>query len=384
MGIKTTRRAVLVGAAGVAAGAACQPRLTATQAESVGAFPTLPGGGALFGPQPGEVRLHSNENPYGPAESALKLMDYAARKGAYYADDASKTLAKMIADQHGLTPEHIVISAGSAEALSAIAVVWGQRGPIVAPRLFFDATPMYASRLGLATVTRAPMRDDFGVDFPALEAMVTDKTGMVQLCNPNNPTGLLEDAAVLKASVKRMAAKATVVVDEAYMELTDNPTDNSCIDLVRDGHDVIVSRTFSKLYGLAGIRVGYVIAPPEHARMIAGAAMSWMSGVSYAAAIGCYDDDAFINRSRKKILEAREMVTDTLDALDMPMIKSDTNFVFFRSGKPANAVREALARQNIMIRGQYMDYADWSRVSMGLLPDVAKFCRALPGAVSAA
>ncbi|MEL7297885.1 MAG: histidinol-phosphate transaminase [Pseudomonadota bacterium] len=380
----TTRRTVLAGAAALtAATAACKTQQVALDAEARGAFPTLPRGSELIGPQPGIVRLHSNENPYGPSESALKMMDYAARKGAYYADEAGGVLAAMIAERHGLSAEQVVISAGSAEALSAIAVVWGQQGPIVAPRLFFDATPMYAKRLGLAEIQRAPMNDNFTVDFAALEAMVDANTGMVQLCNPNNPTGVLEAPDVLKASVKRMAKQTTVVVDEAYMELTDQPERHSCIDLVRDGHDVIVSRTFSKLYGLAGIRVGYVIAQPDTARRIASAAMSWMSGVSYAAAIGCYDDQAFIQRSKQKILQGREMVEETLQATGMPYLKSDTNFVFFKSGVAANTLKARLDAQDIRIRGQYMDYAEWSRVSMGKLQDVSKFCQALPSAASA-
>lgn len=384
MTIRATRRSLLLGAAGLsAATAACKPRLSALQAETVGAFPQLPSGTELIGPQAGVARLHSNENPYGPAQSALDAMDYAARKGAYYADDASKPLAKMIADRHGLDPAQVTLSTGSAEALSAIALIYGQQGPIVAPRLFFDATPLYAQRLGLADIQRAPMTADMDMDLPALEAMVGPETGMVQICNPNNPTGILTDTAALKAAVKRMAKKTTVVVDEAYMELTDQPESTTCIDLIKQGHDVIVSRTFSKLYGMAGIRVGYVISSPETARKIASANMTWMSGVGYAAAIGCYDDQPFIDRSLKKIIEGREMVMNTLSALDMQALPSQTNFVYFKPGIAANELQQALAARKIFIRGQYMDYDEWSRVSMGRLRDVAAFCKALPQAAQA-
>ncbi|MFK8051695.1 MAG: histidinol-phosphate transaminase [Woeseiaceae bacterium] len=383
MTLKTNRRSLLLGAAGVAvSAAACQPRLTSKVAEAKGAF-AMPGQSLHIGPKPGFARLHSNENPYGPARSALDLMDYAARKGAYYADGGAKPLMDMIAERHSLNANQVTISTGSAEALSAIALVFGRQGPIVAPRLFFDATPMYAKRLGLAEIIRAPMTETLDMDLAALEAMVTPATGMVQICNPNNPTGVLAEPVVLKAAVKRMARLTTVVVDEAYMELTDQPDTNSCVDLVREGHNVIVSRTFSKLYGMAGIRVGYVISSEEAAKRIAGANMTWMSGLGYAAAIGCYNDTTFIERSRRKILQGREMVNETLASLDMTALPSQTNFVYFKSGQSANALQAALAERQVLIRGQYMDYADWSRVSMGRLEDVAKFCQGLREVVGA-
>lgn len=380
----SSRRSMLLGAAGLSVSlAACERETAARQAEEQGAFPDLPGMGDLIGPKAGEARLHSNENPYGPAKSALKMIEYAAKKGAYYADGAVNTLRDMIAERHGVTRDHVTISTGSAEALSAIAVVYGQKGPIVAPRLFFDATPLYAKRLGLAHIARAPMDDNIGVDLAAIEAMVTPQTGCVQLCNPNNPTGLLSPAGPLKAAVKRMAAKTTVVVDEAYMELTDDPQGNSCIDLVKAGHDVIVARTFSKIYGMAGIRVGYLIADPQTTQTLRSAKMSWLSGVSIAAAIGCYNDTAFLEFSKAKVREARDMVGDTLSGLGLEAKPSQTNFIFFKSGKPANELRDALAAQSINIRGQYMDYTDWSRVSMGRLEDVERFCTALPQALNA-
>lgn len=384
MGMDVSRRSWLLGAAGTGLLAAgCASRPLAKSADDIAAFPNMPGGPDLIGPKPGFARLHSNENPYGPAKSALKMVEYAGKKGAYYPDGADKPLAKLIADRHGVDPAGIVITTGSAEALSAIAVQFGQKGPVVAPRLFFDPTVMYAKRLGLASIDRVPLAPDMSIDLPALEARVSTDTGFVQLCNPNNPTGLLADAATFQAAVKRMAKKTTVVVDEAYMELVDDPKANTCIGLVKAGHDVIVARTFSKIYGMAGLRVGYTISSPETAKKIKGAVMSWMSGVGLAGALGCYEDTKFLDYSLAKIREGREMVNATTKALGLKTLPSQTNFVFFKSGKPANELRADLMKKDIAIRGQYMDYADWSRVSMGTLQDVARFCKALPEAVQA-
>jgi len=381
MKFETTRRFMLVGAAGAAAAAglsAC--KTTGAMAEEVGAFPLSTGGKELLGPQPGIALLSRNENPYGPSKSALKMIEYAGKKSAYYAGGAIMTLKEMIAERNGVSADQIAVTTGSGEALSAIALAYGPKGPVVAPRLFWDTTALYAKRLGMAEIQRVPLKADMSVDIPAIEAAVSESTGLVQLCNPNNPTGLLSDSATLKPAVIRMAKKATVLIDEAYMELADDPDKNSCVDLVKAGHDVIVARTFSKIYGMAGARVGYTISSPDTAKTIQQTAMSWISGLGLAGAIGAYNDTAFLDYSKSKIVEGREMVVDTVSALGFESLPSQTNFVYFKSGK-ANAVQKALADKDIMIRRQYMDYSDWNRVSMGKIEDVARFCKALPTVV---
>lgn len=388
MAFDISRRLMLTGSAGMAvAGLTACATSTTGGASAEGAF--TPENNAvenpyLLGAPEGVALLSRNENPYGPSKSALKMLEYASSKGAYYTSQgAIMDLKKMIADRWGLTPDHIALTTGSGEALSAIALIYGPKGPIVAPRLFWDTTALYAQRLGMAEITRVALTPGMEIDLPAIERAVTPSTGLVQLCNPNNPTGLVLPAGVIKPSVKRMAAKTTVLVDEAYMELADAPVETSCIDLVKAGHNVIVARTFSKIYGMAGIRMGYTISSPEVAKKIQATAMSWSPCTSYAAAIGCYDDEKFIEYSKGKIVEAREMVTTTLDTLGLEYLPSQTNFVYFKSGKDANPVQKAFADQKISVRGQYMDYTPWTRVSMGFIEDVERFCKALPEVVGA-
>ena len=356
-----------------------------TSAETQGAFPasTTPDP-YLLGPKEGVALLSRNENPYGPSKSALKMVEYAASKGASYtSQEAVQTLMQLIADKHGVAPEQVVLTTGSGEVLSAIAMIYGKEGPIVAPRLFWDTTALYAVNQGVGSIDRVPLAADMSVDLAAIEAKVSSDTGIVQLCNPNNPTGMVSDAATLKASVKRMAAKTTVLVDEAYMELADDPEGNTCIGLINEGHDVIVTRTFSKIFGMAGLRMGYSISSAETAEKIRGVVMSWSPCTSYAAAIGAYQDEAFIDYSKKKIVEAREMVNMTIDTLGLERLPSQTNFVYFKSGKEANDVQKAMSAKLISVRGQYMDYNEWTRVSMGKIEDVERFCKALPEVVSA-
>ncbi len=392
MAFDVSRRLMLSGAFGAtAAGLSACAATTAAQsspalaAEAVGAFPASASNAdfELLGPQPGVALLSRNENPYGPSKSALKMIEYAGAKGAYYPGVAGEKLAAMIAERHGVTPDMVAITTGSGEALCAIALIYGPKGPIVAPRLFWDTTALYAAKLGMAEIQRVPLKDDMSIDLATIEFNTTPSTGLVQLCNPNNPTGMLASADEIKAAVKRMAARTTVLVDEAYMELADDPDANTCVDLVKEGHDVIIARTFSKIYGMAGIRVGYTISKPEVAAKIQSTAMSWIAGTGLAAAIGAYNDYEFLDYSKSKVKEARDMVSTTLDALDMPYLPSSTNFVYFKSGLAANDLQRAMAEQKVMIRGQYMDYTDWSRVSMGKIEDVERFCKALPAAVKA-
>ena len=387
MAFDISRRFLLAGSAGAAmAGLAACSKSTA-EAEDIGAFTpenSKVENPYLLGPPEGLALLSRNENPYGPSPSALKMIEYAGTKGAYYTQQgAIEQLATMIAERHGVTKDHIAITTGSGKALSAIALIYGPKGPIVAPRLFWDTTALYAKRLGMAEIERVALTPGMEIDLPGIEAKVSETTGLVQLCNPNNPTGLVLPASVIKPAVIRMAGKTTVLVDEAYMELADDPDGSSCVDLVKAGHNVIVARTFSKIYGMAGIRMGYTISAPETARNIQMTAMSWSPCTSYAAAIGCYNDEAFIKDSKSKIVEARQMVMTTLDTLGLEYLPSQTNFVYFKSGKEANDVQKALADKMISVRGQYMDYNEWTRVSMGLIPDVERFCKALPEVVSA-
>jgi histidinol-phosphate aminotransferase len=373
MAFDISRRFMLAGGLTASAATGLAGCTTASVTAAQGAFPASAARDPyLLGPKEGVALLSRNENPYGPSESALKMVEYAASKGAYYTSrEAIAMLTEMIAEKNGVAPEQVVLTTGSGEVLSAIAMIYGKKGAIVAPRLFWDTTALYAVNQGVGSIDRVPLGSDMSINLPAIEAKVSTETGLVQLCNPNNPTGMVSDAATLKAAVKRMAKKATVLVDEAYMELSDDPEGNTCIGLINKGHDVIVTRTFSKLYGMAGLRMGYSISSAETAEKIRGVVMSWSPCTSYAAAIGAYGDDKFIDFSKKKIVEAREMVNMTIDTLGLRRLPSQTNFVYFKSGKEANDVQKAMNAKMISVRGQYMDYNEWTRVSSGS----AKRCR---------
>lgn len=366
----TNRRSFLAGA-GVATGLGVIPMPTFSAATAAAAVEPD------FGPKLGQALLSRNENPYGPAPSALKAIAETAKMGCYYNDRGHAKLTAMIAERNGVSPAQVVIGEGSTEVLCAAALAWGRKGAILAPELFWDTTVQYAERQGIKAM-RVPLLADMGVDLPAMAAALDDSVAMVHLCNPNNPTGMLIPPAELKAFIAKVSPKATVLVDEAYNELTDRPDDNSTIDLVKAGADVIVCRTFSKIYGMAGLRVGYAIASEEHAARIRSHQMSFGGNLGgLAAAIASYNDTPFLSQSRAAVLEAREMIVDAVAKAGLTALPSQTNFVFVKV-PDANALRDAMASKGIAIRGAYGDLTGYSRVSTGKLEDVARYAAALP------
>jgi histidinol-phosphate aminotransferase len=337
----------------------------------------------LFGPAPGIAWLTYNENPYGPSPKAMTAMAEAASKGCYYADDATDRLRAMVAERFGLTAAHAAIGNGSSEVLSAAALEWGRHGPIVCPELFFEEPLQVAVRHG-AQLVRVPLRPDMSLDLEAMAATAAaSKASMVYLCNPNNPTAMLVDPRALRALSSSLPAETVLLVDEAYNELTDRPRLNSMLDLVAAGRNVIVSRTFSKIYGLAGLRIGYALSTPANAERINDNIMTVDLGTAaLAAAIASLNDEAFMTFSKNRILEGRGIILDAARRAGLQVLPSQANFVFVRV-PDADALKARMAERKIIIRGAYGKWKNWSRVSTGKIEDVRRYAAALPAALRA-
>ena len=352
-----------------------------------GATMSLPQGGIMpprYGPPPGIAKLNANENPYGPSPAALRAMAESARHGAYYVGESVERLKAMIAEKHGITKDHILLSAGSSGVLTYLAVAASKRGKIVTPDLYWDTT----TRMGIAQtggeMVRLPKHPELAIDLEAMASMVDDSIAMVHVTNPNNPTGSVLPPATLAKFCKSVAPNATVLIDEAYNELTDDPDANTMIPLVKSGYDVLVARTFSKIYGLAGMRVGYLIGTPERIAETRTYSLGdyALNQAGLAAAVASYGDEKFLSYSKANIIAGREMITDALATNGVSALASNTNFIFVDLGKGnAEEFRQAMASRGVLIRGIYRDYTAWSRVSMGLLEDVSQYVAALPAAL---
>lgn len=336
---------------------------------------------SMFGPKPGVAWLTYNENPYGPSARAIKAMAEVASKGCYYADEATDRLRSMIAERYALSDDHVVIGNGSMEVLSAAALAWSRRGPIVTPELFFDDPVGFAEGHG-ARVIRVPLAPDMNVDLDAMAtAARSGNASLVYLCNPNNPTAVLIDPHALRAFAERLPAGTTLLVDEAYNELTDAPEANSIVDLVKSGRNVIVTRTFSKIYGLAGLRIGYALTAPDRARTIQSNLMTLdLSSASLAAAIASFNDTAFMAFSKNRVLESKAIILDATRRLGLRTLPSQANFVFVKV-PDADSLKARMAERGIVIRGAYGKWTNWSRVSTGKIEDVHRYAGALATAL---
>lgn len=335
----------------------------------------------MYGPAPGVAKLNANENPYGPSPAAIKAMTDAIGKGAYYVNSTAETLKEMIAERHGLTKDHIILSSGSSGVLTSLAMMAAEKGNILGSDLFWDTTSRMGTRNSASKIVRLPKTNDIAVDLDAMYFAVDDTIAMAQICNPNNPTGSIVSPQKLKMFCEKASQSTMVLVDEAYNEVTDDPEGNSMVPLVKAGYNVVVARTFSKIYGMAGMRVGYMIAAPETAELISGYGMGsyGLNQAGIAGAVASYNDTKFLAYSKSKIIEAREMISEAVKANGLMALPSQTSFMFVNLGSiNAEDFRQGMAKENVLIRGIYQDYTNWSRVSMGKIPDVEKYIAAMP------
>ena len=339
----------------------------------------------LYGPAPGIAKLNANENPFGPSKGAIAAMTAAATKGAYYVGESVPRLISLIAERHGVPESYISLSSGSSGVLTYLAIAKAKTGKILGPDLFWDTTSKAAIRQG-GELVYMEKTEDLSVDLKAMAAAITPDVAMVQICNPNNPTGMVVDSAELTAFCKSASKKATILVDEAYNELTDDPEANSMVHLIKEGYDVVVARTFSKIYGLAGMRVGYMIASEKTTAMANQYSLGnyAMNQAGVAGAVASYNDFAFLKHSKEKIMEGRDMIMSAVKSNGLTAAPSQASFVFVNLGNlNAETFRQKMAAENVLIRGIYRDYTHWSRVSTGLIPDVQKYVTALPKVLDA-
>ncbi|MCP3097986.1 histidinol-phosphate aminotransferase family protein [Myxococcus sp. K15C18031901] len=312
-----TRRTLLAGAAASTAGLALGPRL------ALGA----PGARARPGSEP--VRLFSNENRYGPCEGALRAIRESVHLSSRYtALDALQAFRQRVAEEEGVAPEQVLVTAGSLEALSAVAGRYALGGGgVVCSELTFPALPEYAETLG-GKVTRVPLDANLAHDLDGMEARVGPGTKLVSVCNPNNPTGTIVDAKRLRDFCESVSPRATVLVDEVYLHYLEPSPANSMVDLVRAGRNVIVVRSFSKIYGLAGMRVGYALAQPDVVKALFQWRMALPNPLSIAAARASLDDKQFVPRMRKHTQEARRVTSAVLDELGLKYVAGHGNFMW--------------------------------------------------------
>src|SRR6478735_8032899 len=215
-----------------------------------------------------KARLLANENPWGPSKKAINAIADSAEKGNRYVYNSSIKMVELLAAKEGVAPEQVLLAAGSTDILEKTAFALCMKGGNV-----ISADPSYLSLVKTAQAIGAtwkniPLRADYAHDLDAMEKSIDADTKLIYICNPNNPTGTLTPIAELKAFCKKVNSRVPIFIDEAYLELLDDPASQTTVGLISEGYDVIVCRTFSKIHGMAGMRLGYMVAKPERVQMI--------------------------------------------------------------------------------------------------------------------
>jgi histidinol-phosphate aminotransferase len=323
------------------------------------------------------VYLTSNENPYGPSQRVRKAITASFDHTCRYPFAYIKELVRNIAAKEGIPENHIVVTGGSTEGLKAAGITYGiGGGEIIAADPTFQAMLSYAENFG-SFIHRVPLNDKLEHDLEAMSDRVTNKTRLIFICNPNNPTGTLLDRNKLENFCNSLENKAVIFSDEAYYDYITDPEYPSMVELVKEGKNVIVSKTFSKVYGLAGIRIGYLIARPDIADRLKQNVMAMTNVLAIAAANEALKDDQFYKFSISKNKEAKSLIYKTLDSQGLQYVKSHTNFVFFHSKKHINDLSAAMRNEGVAIGRPFPPMYDWARISTGSIEEVNAFCKAI-------
>lgn len=320
------------------------------------------------------IRLSANENPYGPSGYVRKKiaegLDYACRYPSFYPGQ----LLEKIAAKEGVSTDSIVLTAGSTEGLKMAGLMYGMAGSeIVAATPTFLALMTYAAQFG-ATINYVPLDEQLAHDLPAMERAVTNRTSLVYLCNPNNPTGTLLDGDSFMDFGRRVSQKAMVFIDEAYIDYIRTPNYPTGVSLVKEGAQVIVAKTFSKVYGLAGMRIGYLVTSPKIASSLKSLTMGGMNIPALFAAEAALEDQSFYEKSLALNEESKEQIYQTLDRMGLRYIRTHGNFVFFKSGIPIRELQSRAERLGVLVGRPFPPYNDWCRISTGTPAQTDKFC----------
>ncbi|MBL0170535.1 MAG: histidinol-phosphate aminotransferase family protein [Gemmatimonadaceae bacterium] len=330
----------------------------------------------------GPIRLSSNENPYGMAPSAKAAITERWSEHSLYGNASPNALRKVFAAHVGVPEECVLVTAGSGEVLSIVALAYGMHGSeVLTAWPTYEGLPRYAETMG-ARVHKVALDGDYAHDLEAMDRRLVQAIDLVFVCNPNNPTGTLTHNAKLRSFVSNASRKSVVLVDEAYHDFVGDPTYKSMIDMVLAGENVIISRTASKIHGLAGLRTGFAIARPDIIARLAGYSTSAPSVFGARGAIASIADTAYQAMCKQRNAEGRAIMETALKGMGRKMTVSHTNFVFFHAGMPVERVQAKMLAAGFMIGRAFPPYNDWARISIGTPDEMRQVVAALPAALA--
>jgi histidinol-phosphate aminotransferase len=327
---------------------------------------------------PDAVLLNSNENPYGPAASALAAMTEAERVASRYPDAAEVRLTEAIARLHGVEPDRVVLGCGSGEVLQMADMAFLGPG-----RKVVVAEPTFEAVLGYARVTKAepvkvPLTADFRHDLPRMAAACDAGAGLVYVCNPNNPTGTIVTRDEFAFFLQHVPPSVAVLVDEAYHHFVDDPRYASAFEWIDKAPNLVLVRTFSKVYGMAGMRLGYAVASKENAEALREhAAWSNANAAVLAGALASLAEPDHVPRQRSLNRETRDWLCRELERDGRRYIASHANFLMVDVGGDVKPLIDAFAERRILVGRKFPSLPNWLRVSMGTKTEMRAFVDAL-------
>jgi len=343
------------------------PSAHLTDKEAMGqAFPVL------------KARLLANENPFGPSPAAKKAVQDAIEMGYQYPMASMETLTAKIAAYEGLQPANISVNSGSSPLLLAAALFYSKGGKsIITGDPSYEDLPTHAQEYDGKWV-KVPVTPDYKLDLDAMEAKIDDNTGLIYICNPNNPTGTVLDTEKLKAFCERVSKKVTVFIDEAYIDYLPDPQGTTLISGVKAGQNIIVARTFSKLYGFAGLRCGYIVAQPETIKALSIYTDSFnLSATTIAGAIAGYRETDYLQEAFKKTMASKEYLYSVLKKEGYNYVPSVTNFVLFPVKMDGKQFVMEMMKRGVGVRSWRVNGQDnWCRISIGRMDEMQAFADA--------
>lgn len=324
-----------------------------------------------------KVRLNSNENPYGPSEKAKKAVMQVLSEGNRYAFNELDELKKIIAQKEGVDPSFILLGAGSGELLCQTGIAYGlEGGRVLSAYPTFTLLMNYAQQMN-ATWDKVDLNEKLEFDYNKLLSAIKSDTRLVFSCNPNNPTGTVVDASIVKSFCEEASKKTLVYADEAYIEFLEPAEQKSMVQLVQSTPNIVISKTFSKIYGLAGLRIGYIVAHPDVLKKVGkyGDTIS-PSQTALAAAKASLGDEDFMKMTREKNAVARKVLTDYLDSKKIYYGKPRTNVLLFPAPKDGKTILTQLDEKGFLIRIWEYQQKEWCRVSIGTADEMKSFIKA--------
>lgn len=320
------------------------------------------------------VLLSSNENPFGPSPAALDAIRRAFPDAARYPENTDELLAS-IARRHGVGVEQVLVGAGSGEILKwAAATFTGPGKTMVEAEPTFELLSRH-TRLAGGDVTRVPLNDRFEHDLPRM-LDAARRAALVYVCNPNNPTATITPAASLREFVAAVPVETLVLVDEAYHHYATSPDYATLMDLVPRHPNLIVARTFSKIFGMAGLRCGYCVSSAGTIKQMA-AHQGWdsVSTLTLAAARASLGDERHVARHRERNRTTRAFVRAEVERLGRTVLPSEANFVMIDIGRDVKPIIEALRDRGVDVGRRFPAMPRHLRVTIGTPDEMKRFLR---------